>query len=88
MKALNISLPESMRDFVEEQIRRGAYGTASEYIRSLIRADQRNQAQNELESLLLAGLESGDAETMTQDDWDAIRRQLHRRLGERRGRAG
>ena len=37
MTTLNISLPESMRDFISEQVARGGYSTASEYIRHLLR---------------------------------------------------
>ncbi len=38
MTSLNISLPESLKAFVEEKVRKGGYGTASEYVRELIRA--------------------------------------------------
>ena len=40
---LNISLPESQRLFVEEKIKKGGYGTISEYVRELIRAEQRKE---------------------------------------------
>ena len=36
MTTLNISLPDSMRAFIDEQITQGGYSTASEYIRDLI----------------------------------------------------
>lgn len=51
MTTLNISLPDSMRAFVEEQIAKGEYSTASEYIRHLIR-----EAQKQAEKERLAGL--------------------------------
>lgn len=34
---MNISLPEPMRVFVEEQVKQKGYSTASEYIRTLAR---------------------------------------------------
>jgi putative addiction module CopG family antidote len=37
MRTLNISLPKSLRKFVDEQVSRGGYATASEYVRELIR---------------------------------------------------
>ena len=40
---LNISLPESQRLFVEEKIKKEGYGTISEYVRELIRAEQRKE---------------------------------------------
>ena len=36
----NISMPEQMRQFVEQRARGGRYGSVSEYIRDLIRCDQ------------------------------------------------
>lgn len=51
---MNISLPEELKDFVDEQVKRG-YGTSSEYVRELIRKDQ---DQLRLRELLLAGAAS------------------------------
>lgn len=48
---MNISLPEELKDFVDEQVKRG-YGTSSEYVRELIRKDQ---DRLHLRELLLAG---------------------------------
>jgi len=46
MKSMNISLPDSMRAYVEEQISTYDYSTASEYFRYLIRQDQKRHAQS------------------------------------------
>jgi len=54
MSTMNISLPEELKDFVDEQVKRG-YGTSSEYVRELIRKDQ---DQLRLRELLLAGAAS------------------------------
>ena len=72
MTTMNISLPEPMRNWVEEQVRAGSFGNASEYIRSLIREDQRNRAQEKLEVRLLEGLDSGNATPWTKKDAAAI----------------
>ncbi len=40
MSTMNISLPESLKSFVDEQVAQRGYGTSSEYIRELIRHDQ------------------------------------------------
>ncbi len=40
---LSISLPETQRIFVEEKIKKEGYGTISEYVRDLIRAEQRKE---------------------------------------------
>ena len=38
-KTMNISLPESMFSFIQEKGRSERYGSASEYIRDLVRRD-------------------------------------------------
>jgi len=39
MSTMNISLPETLKAFVDEQVSRRGYGTSSEYVRELIRKD-------------------------------------------------
>ncbi|NEO88111.1 MAG: type II toxin-antitoxin system ParD family antitoxin [Spirulina sp. SIO3F2] len=80
MKTMNISLPETLRDYVDEQIEAGGYGTVSEYIRDLIRQDQRRKAKARVEALLLEGLDSGEATPMTEADWTAIRQTVQERI--------
>jgi antitoxin ParD1/3/4 len=58
MATIQISLPESMKLFIEKQSRAEGFGTVSEYIWSVIRELQRLAAQNGLEELLLAGVRS------------------------------
>jgi len=55
---MNVSLPDSLRDYVEEQVTSRGYGTSSEYVRDLIRKDQDRQA---LRRLLLEGAASAPA---------------------------
>ncbi len=81
MKSMNISLPDSMRTYVESQVASGSYSTASEYFRQLVRADQKRQANERLEALLLEGLESGTATPMTDQDWQAVRSAVAKRTG-------
>ena len=52
MTTMNISLPDALKSFVDEQVSQRGYGTSSEYVRELIRKDQDRQ---QLRSLLLAG---------------------------------
>ena len=39
MTTMNISLPDSLKSFVDEQVTQRGYGTSSEYVRELIRKD-------------------------------------------------
>ena len=58
MATMNISLPESMKQFVENQAEAEGFGTVSEYLRAVIRELQKNHAKQGLEELLLEGLHS------------------------------
>lgn len=55
MATMNISLPEPLKTFVDEQVARGVYGSTSEYVRELIRRDHE---RSRLRDLLFAGAES------------------------------
>ncbi len=52
MSTMNVSLPDELRAFVDDQVTGGRYGSTSEYVRELIRRDQDRQR---LRSLLLDG---------------------------------
>ncbi|MGM9500932.1 type II toxin-antitoxin system ParD family antitoxin [Desertifilum tharense] len=80
MKTMNVSLPDTMRDYIEEQVKTRGYGSVSEYMRDLIRQDQKRNAQEQIETLLLAGLESGTATPMSDRDWAEIRQAVQDRL--------
>jgi len=72
MQSMNISLPEPLKRFVDSQIEQGRYSSVSEYMRELIRDDEKRKAQERLEALLLKGLQ-GHTQAMTADDWSAVR---------------
>ena len=87
MASLNVSMPDEMRAFVDEQTKSGQFSTPSEYIRHLIREDSKRKATARLEALLLEGLDSGPAEPMTDEDWAELRRRAHERI-EAQAKAG
>ncbi|MEN0051582.1 MAG: type II toxin-antitoxin system ParD family antitoxin [Bacteroidota bacterium] len=82
MTTLNISLPESMREFIDRQIDSGGYSTASEYIRHLIRLDRERVEKKQIEKLLLEGLNSGEPVEITDDWWSQKRLELMEKLNQ------
>jgi antitoxin ParD1/3/4 len=86
MQTMNISLPDQLKDFVDEQLGSGRYSSVSEYVRDLIRDDERHKAQTKLEALLMEGLQSGEPTEMTRQDWDAIRREGAKKFAARKSR--
>jgi antitoxin ParD1/3/4 len=83
MQTMNISLPDPLKEFVDHQIAEGRYSSVSEYVRELIREDEKRKAQERLEALLLEGLESEES-GLTRDDFDDIRKQAVVRLKARK----
>lgn len=71
---MNISLPETMKDWVDEQVEQRGYGTASEYIRELLRAEQQRAQRAQINENLLAAVQT-PASPMTKKDWEDIRRE-------------
>jgi antitoxin ParD1/3/4 len=69
MTSLNISLPRTLKEFVEKQAEEGGYSTPSEYVRQLVREDQRRSAQEKLEALILEGLQSGKSLEADSEFW-------------------
>ncbi|MEH1998308.1 MAG: type II toxin-antitoxin system ParD family antitoxin [Nostoc sp.] len=80
MSSINISLPESMKVFVEEQVAQGGYGSVSEYLQELITQDQKRKMQEHIEELLIAGLESGEAIEVNDQWWQQKRTHLINQL--------
>lgn len=72
MATLNVSLPDEMRAFVDGEVARGDYGTASAYVQQLIRRDHRRA---EVRQMMLDGIESGSAGVYD----DAFRQRLRDR---------
>jgi antitoxin ParD1/3/4 len=80
MTTVNISIPDSMKTFIDEQVSKGGYSTTSEYIRQLLRQEAERVAQARLEALLLEGLDSGEEIEINDDWWQQKRLQLLERL--------
>lgn len=86
MPTINISLPDQLKEFIDGQVGSGRYSSVSEYIRELIRDDEKRNAQDRLEALLMDGIQSGDATAMTRQDWADIRAEAVRQFEARKVR--
>ena len=85
MQSMNISLPEPLKLFVDGQIAQGRYSSASEYMRELIRADERLKAEEQLEAKLLEGLNSPERE-FGSTEWNSLRKEAFALLESRKKR--
>jgi antitoxin ParD1/3/4 len=76
MGTMNISLPDTLRSFVDEQVAHGGYGTSSEYLRELIRRDK---DRLHLKSLILEGAQSPVAGEADAAYFSSLRRRVSSR---------
>ena len=83
MESMNISLPQPLKQFVDGQISSWRYSSASEYVRELIRADEKRKAEDLLEAKLLEGLNSAES-VLTPADWKDIRSEALAKLTARK----
>jgi putative addiction module CopG family antidote len=81
IQAMTISLLSPLKKFVEDQVAGGEYASVSAYIASLVRADQKRQAKEQLEHVLLGALQSqeGDPMDLTPEIVEEFRQRLHSR---------
>ncbi len=82
MAVVNISLPDQLKEYVDERLTEGRFSTTSEYFRDLIREDQKRRAQQRLEMLLVEGLESGEPIDVTEEYIGQKRAELIKRVAE------
>jgi len=75
MSTMNISLPNSLKAFVDEQVSGRGYGTSSEYVRELIRKDQGRQ---HMRRLLLAGAATAPALPANAAYFEGLRDRVRR----------
>ncbi len=71
--AINVSLPRSQREWIEQRVERGGFGTVSAYIGELIRRDQRDQRSADLELTLLQAIKANASSNLEGDGSTALK---------------
>ncbi len=67
---MNISLPDTLKSFVDQQVSEQGYGTSSEYVRELIRRDRDRER---LRGLLMEGAKSAPTEPVNDGYFESLR---------------
>ena len=83
-KTIHISLPDPLKEYMDERVTEGNYSTLSDYVRVLVREDQKRHAEERLEKLLIEGLESGRGAEYGSKEWDALWERIHSRINKAR----
>ena len=73
MSTMNISLPDTLKSFVDEQVSQRGCGTSSEYVRELIRRDQ---DRLRLRNLLLTGASSAPTAPVNENYFEGLRERV------------
>jgi antitoxin ParD1/3/4 len=71
MTNINISLPESLKSFIEQQIAEGGYNSASEYLQQLIIQEARRKSKGSLEGFIINDQKLESALDELADDFAA-----------------
>lgn len=78
MGTMNISLPDPMKNWVEEQAKTGRYANSSDYVRDLIRRDRaRREAIVEIQAAVDAGLANGPATSLDRSTFKSRMHNKH-----------
>lgn len=80
---MNVAISPDLKAHIDREIAEGRYASSSEYVRDLIRQDQRRKAERQLADLVREGLES----PIEPDDrafWRKRRENLRRTIAKRR----
>jgi antitoxin ParD1/3/4 len=88
MATITISLPDTLKSFVESQIETKGYGNVSEYFRSLLRDAQEKEKDARLEALLLEGLASGKGDVPDAAFWTELKAEAAQLLAARPRKSG
>lgn len=79
MATMNVSLPDPLKQFVDDEVREGGFASTSDYMRDLIRQRQRAKAEETLRRLIAEGMASGPAEPLEPDFFDKLRERARSR---------
>lgn len=71
MSEVSVNLNDELQRFVDEEVQRGHFDNAGDYITNLLM--RAREGQQNLESLLIAGLDSGNSVPLDDSEWDRIR---------------
>jgi antitoxin ParD1/3/4 len=80
---MNVSLPSALRAWVEDQVEARGFGTASEFLRDIIRREREKTLRAQIDQTLLDATRTPVSE-MTDKDWDDIQRQGRKLAGKRK----
>lgn len=87
MATMNISLPDKMKEWVEQQVATGRYANASDFVRDVIREQQEKETElSQLRAEIQKGLDSGISPRSRSELADYVRSRASELIEGRNGR--
>lgn len=83
MASVQVTMPETMKEWVEAQVRTGRYANASDYLRDLVRRDQ--DSSRDLIDALEEGAASGISDQSMEDIWQSAKAKANAKAKARHG---
>ena len=84
MTTLTISLPDSLKEFIDIEVQTKGYGNVSEYVRGLLREAQAKEADSRFEALLIQGLTTGEDIPLSPAFWAELKQDAAKILARRK----
>lgn len=84
MTTLTISLPDSLKEFIDREVQTKGYGNVSEYVRGLLRDAQARESDARLEALLIGGLATGEDIPLSPEFWSELKQDAAKILARRK----
>jgi antitoxin ParD1/3/4 len=81
---MNISLPPSMKQWVEQQVAADGYETVSEFFCQMLREEQQRRLRRQIDDNLHQALDSGASTRMASADWDRLSHEGRKRIAKKR----
>ena len=84
MAQMNISIPDQLKTWVESRVADGTYASSSDYVRDLVRQDQRERQRLDwLRAEIQAGIDSGVSDIDPFEQIEQLRQRAHAELAKR-----
>jgi antitoxin ParD1/3/4 len=83
---MNVSLPRDLKEWVTEQARSGGFGTASEYLRDVLRRARERQQRRMMDDSLEEAVTEGATVVMDDAEWKKLMKEA--RATARKSRRG
>jgi antitoxin ParD1/3/4 len=83
---MNVSLPPALKKWVDQQVKAGGFGTASEYLRDMLRRAREREARRSLDALLLDGVRSPMID-LDEAEWASLKKSVRASARKSAGRS-